>query len=457
MAISSEELKAAYIKKYGYTVCVPGFEDVFKYKPNALKTKEEIKEEKRQNLSRVLASPSPDLYKNYASVMTWIDNIQDTASVVYPAAALAVKYLPRLAARAVPILGWAMLGYDLLQLANSFGRLKFKGRQAKRLTEKTLNGNPFSKSAQAKRMERVKNFKPSYADVIQAAQVTADTTGVGLSLGAVMGFIPDLLSGVYRKLNGEKVNFFTKPPKLSGEEMKSLYAIAAASKINTSGQTFDEDTHFLSHITFACATKIATPVIEQFDFMSACEPPFDAIIPADRPQDPLTIEVIKEAGLSIDEGVGWPHTGEKITSLGDFADHITAASMQSLQDFWFRHQYDMRGYFSAQLVSDGVQDMITATMPEMEFKTFDKPIVKAVKVMMQYPIIPGDGITEEQWRHFEEWVNAWSETYEQTPPAAEIKTKFELMGLPYKTTFPTEDDEEALRIFGGLTDDAELI
>jgi len=92
-----------------------------------------------------------------------------------------------------------------------------------------------------------------------------------------MGFIPDCIAGAYRKLRGEKVTFNSPLPQLTDAELKALKGMNAVANVNSHGQVFEDDLHLLSHITFACATKYASPVIEQFDFLSLCEPPFDAM------------------------------------------------------------------------------------------------------------------------------------------------------------------------------------
>jgi len=142
--MTSDDLKVAYVQKYGYNITVPSLSDIFKVKPNALKTPDELKAEKRRNLARVLASPTPDIYKKFSTVMTWIDNIQDTASVLYPAIWLASKSDTKVVSRFIPVLGWVLLGYDLLQIANTVGRAPMAPLRCERMFERVSTDNPLA-------------------------------------------------------------------------------------------------------------------------------------------------------------------------------------------------------------------------------------------------------------------------------------------------------------------------
>ena len=122
-----------------------------------------------------------------------------------------------------------MFGYDLLNIANAIGRAPLTAMKSKREVCKYVKKNPFSKISRLERMDRVKNYKPGIADLIQVAQVTDQFTGFGLSLGGIMGAITDSVFGAYRYLNGEPVKWSFDPPEIGNLQMMGARGLQAAS------------------------------------------------------------------------------------------------------------------------------------------------------------------------------------------------------------------------------------
>lgn len=450
-----EALKADYVAKYGYSITIPGWDDIIKWKPNLMKTDAEKKQEKLTNLQRMLASPGNEYTRKYASVMTWIDNIQDTASIVYPAFRMLVRAAPKIFARAIPGMGWILLGYDLLNLANALGRAPFSPMRAKRAACEVIKSNPFNKQSQWKRTERIKNWNPGWTDILQVLQVTQQVTGVGLSLGAAVGFVQDLFYGAYRQATGEKVSFKTEFPPLNFHEFKSAAGMKAAAFINSAGQIFSEEMHFLSQATFAASTYFMTPVIEQFDIAGCVEDPMSAIIDAPEPTDPLTIEVIKSQGLNVQNGVGWPMNLEKKISLRDLSDYTTEKSRAATTDYYFRNSKNSYGFVAAGLMGGAVEDLIDAMEPGAEHVADDTPMIHLLLNMLKGPLLPGEGISPGKWLEFETWVNGWADQYGSVPKISDVRIKFDLLGIPYRDSFPATMDPAVKDLFPDPFDDSE--
>ena len=243
---SFDALKKEYTDKYGYIINIPTLEDVIHLEPNLVKSAVEIKAEKRKGLMNILASPTPDFARTYSSIMTYMDDIQDGTSIVYPALAMLTRLAPKVFGKILPIAGWMMLGTDLLNFLLSVGRLPFSPMGGKRLTCHFTKNNPFSKTSQYLRKERIRNYKPGVADLLQVAQVTDQVTGVGLNLGPIMGAVMDIGFGAYRYLKGDPVRFAFDVPDMFEHEKLAGRALTATGIINSTGQTFDDETHFWS-------------------------------------------------------------------------------------------------------------------------------------------------------------------------------------------------------------------
>jgi len=445
--LSFSQLKQAYVKEHGYTISVPQWDDIIRLKPTLIKTPQEIKEEKKRNLTRILASPAPEWYGKYASIMTWVDNIQDTASILYPMLRMLVRWSPKVFSRFIPYAGWMLLGYDILQLINTFGRAPLAPMMAKRSVCSYFKQNPFGKKAQLNRIKRIHNWVPTHRDLLQVFQVTADWTGVGLQLGSAVGFIYDSLFGAYRYVTGEKVTFNQPLPELNFRELQATKALPAAAIISSAGQVFDELTHFWTYATWAMAIATLTPALEESDFSAGIEDPRQILVDAPTPTDPVTLEVIREAGLSIDAGVGWPVFGDKQILLKDHMDFVQQYAREAFRDYCFRHSHDSYGLIAAQLVDGANHDLLDALEPDAELVEEETPIHLVMFAMIKAPLLPDGDVSPAQWAAFQKWVDDYTEHYEHIPKISDIKDKFDILGIPWKTAYPATLDPAVANLF----------
>lgn len=302
---------------------------------------------------------------------------------------------------------------------------------------------------------RVASWKASWADLIQVAQVTYDVTGVGLALGGVVGHIQDLFYGTYRKITGEQVRFTHDLPTLNKHELKALQGMAAAANIGSAGQVFDDDTHFLTLATYAASVYLTSSLVEQYDLIEITEDPLSAILDAPRPTDPVTIEVIKSMGLNLEDGIGFPMNEEKQIPMSDWTDYTTQKTQESFRDYVFRHTKDQRGFVISQLVNNAVEDLINATDPGGTVEEKDTPMTTVFLNMIKTPLLPGEGITPEQWQEFEDWVNGWNLQYGEPPKIKDVQKKFELLEMSFRTSYPTEMDPAMKHLWPDPFDDSE--
>lgn len=431
-----DELKSDYTKQYGYTIRIPQFEDVVHLKPNAMKTEAEIKQEKMQNLIRVLESPVGIAGQNYSTIMTWIDNIQDTQSVLIPLASLAWKAAPKVFGKLLPILGWVSLGYDLLNFVMSYGRAPFSPMKGKRAACKFQKSWPFSKWAQWQRIEKIKNWRPNISDFLQAAQVSDQFLGVGLSLGGIMGTIMALPYGAYHYLKGDPVHFAFDTPKVENIHNIGAKGLRNAALISAQGQVFDELTHFYAYITAALGTLVCAGPFRESNLAEMVDDPMNVAIPADRPTDPLTIAVIQEKGLSVEDGVGWPYNGKKEIGMGELIDATHEPIRSHFYDYVKRHEHDWYGWLAAWAMDYVAPRAIGAIDPDAQQTVDDTPEMKVFWKMIKAPLLTDQKATEEQQTHFYEWIIAYKDAYGKEPGILEIEQKLNMMGIKTKNQYP---------------------
>jgi len=442
-----DQLRAEYIAEYGYGVLIPDFKDIVHYKPNSMLTKEERIERKTRNLYRILASPSPNWVRSYASVMTWLDNIQDAMTTGLVMSMLLRKWAPRIFARAVPVLGWMLLVYDLLSLTVNLGRTPLTPMRSKRALCEYTRSNPFKKKGKRSRQWRLWNMKPSWGAAIEVAQTTDWLFGVGLALGSIFGAVTDAAFVFYRQMTGEPVHYYTDPPVHHIYEITGFKSLKAAAMISAAGQIFDDETHFWTYITYAGSVVLTAPIILADPPEEYIKDPMTVMIPADVPTNPETIEVIRAAGLSIENGVNWPANNEKEIRLDELADWQAVNALDSVTDYLFRHRYDWNGFLAAAFMHEAHSLLLDSTDEGAEVEEEYEPLMHVTLQMLKNGITPTDDTQTEEWSRFNQWCNDHRAMYEEWPGIREIKEKLDLFGVSYQTSFPTTQDPASLEVF----------
>lgn len=442
-----DQLKSDFNKEYGYTIRIPQWDDIVHLTPDALKTKQEIKAEKKEALTRILESPAPEWQRKYSTAMTWIDDIQDTSSVVYPLLKGLFKIAPKAFAKAAPIIGWLSTAYDILNILTAIGTAPLSPMKGKREVCKAWKNNPFSKEARLSRINHIKNWKPNWADAIQAAQVSDNLFGFGLSLGGIMGAITDSISGAYRYLNGEKVRWSFDPPDVGDLEKLGSRGMKAAAAISSQGQVFSETQHFWTYVTAALSSMLLSGWYHDNEISDIVQDVPNVALEAPTPTNPNTIEVIQEMGLSLEEGTGWPWNGQKIISVADYLDATAEPIRSNFHDFSMRHSKDSYGYVAAMAMDNLLPQTLLAVDPEAELEMDDTPFMKAIWKMIKAPILPARIMTDKEMNDFGGWTEAYYNAYEKAPGILEIEQKFKDLSIPYITSYPDKPTADFQKYF----------
>lgn len=437
-----EKLKADYNAAYGYTIRIPTFDDIIHLVPRDMKTDAELKLEKKQNLVKILESPATDWQRSIASVITFTDNIQDTASVVYPALHVAYAAAPKLFGRLLPVFGWLLTAYDLLNLATALGSMALTPMTSKREVCDKFRRNPFSKVARASRIDHIKNWKPNWADFLQFLQVTDQLFGVGLCLGGIMGAVTAIPAGAYRYLKGDPVRITFDPPDFTELELLGSRAMQAAAAISSQGQIFTENTHFWTYVTATLSSLVLGTTFRNHSLSDMVEDPMNVMIPAPEPTDRLTREVLNEAGINIDKTVRWPYNLEKFITLGDLTDAQMPACNDHFHDYTRRHDHDAYGYVAAAAGDFLIPHNLLSIEPEAEWEQDDTDEMKILFRMVKAPILPKYPYTRDQVDAFWKWTTDYKDLYGRLPGVQAIEEKLDLIGIPYKNAYPTTNEED---------------
>jgi hypothetical protein len=153
--------------------------------------------------------------------------------------------------------------------------------------------------------------------------------------------------------------------------------------------------------------------------------------------------VIKEKGLNIDEGVGWPFNGEKLIRLGDLLDYTAQGTREVFRDYCLRHNKDWYGYNVAHFWDQVIPPMIEAVDPTGESYYDDTPLMKTVFRMIKAPMLPDHLPSQENQNKFIDWIERYYSQNKKTPGILAIKEQLETLGFGVRESYPSRPDPDA--------------
>jgi hypothetical protein len=390
------------------------------------------KKRKADRFVSMLASPAPKVLRSAGSVMVSLDNAQDAISTGAVLGMIAGNVLgPTAAALLAGPTGMLAGAASLLSLINPMSYMKWPkgrtaaGRAAKRDLEKFSDKNPFSKKAKCKTTQKMKKFRPSMSNAIEALQVTQNIFGIGLCLGPIMGVVQDILSGVVRQWTGEQVDYklatakysdeillphapqpikvLTPPPQPPGHVKAMHKALKMYNAAFAAPWHSDELEEAKLMIAANLALQAVTPYMQEWNPFDQIENLADVMIEADQPTDILTIEAIEESGYTLDEVCNWPQNGERWITLGDLQDVTSQQAADNLTQFGEENKNSELAYVAAQNAHDfalGSMEAIEGPgSVEIEYSQIERIVLTMLDNGWCYPAY----ITPAQIQQFEDW------------------------------------------------------
>lgn len=369
------KMKAEYIAKYGYTITIPGFEDIIHLGIYKEVTEEEqkewrnknwdyfsderieelkyIKQRNKERFLAMLASPIPDVFRNHASLLTSLDDAQDAIATLIALGKISVNLLPRVAAKILEgPLGWTLLLNDMLNFVMSTQRLKLPSKEMKRLKDSITEGNPFSKKSQQKRIKRIRKAMPDRYDAIQALQTTDEIFGVGISLGALMALPIQIIAGnVRRFVFGEPVTVSYPIPDISHWKrlaMKFLYTGIGYYYLPPEPGDVETTDRLI-------ATNLANQMTDLEEYADLIDniPDIDTIeIRAPGPENLMTQELYEEEGLDFNDFIGWPGLNKEWATIGEIESVTTPKAKSALVSYCNRNKSNFMGLVGARNAVD---------------------------------------------------------------------------------------------------------
>lgn len=271
-----------------YDVSLPGLQDIISVP--AL----DDKALRRERIQRMKANRSA-LPEGLGWVPRMINKLDDAQDFLSTGLFLLAKLMPRVLGRMLPILGWALLANDILNVVVSLLGVLTSGPRMKTRYFNEIKNLAWDRKS---RMKRGIDFlrHPSWKSFLwQAPQVLYNATGYGLKLGAIFGAVSDAAWGLVRMAQGNTVNVVGPPS--NDIVMKAARVAQQYGDEWFAGDALSSDDHALlgtagalSVMTLGDAGRIGPQVPEVFG-IGDLRPPFYV------PWNPASVEALQEEGI----------------------------------------------------------------------------------------------------------------------------------------------------------------
>lgn len=361
-----EKKQAEYVAKEGYYVTVPKLRDIihigtppepkraefFAWRDGSLNETNpwryrqitKMVQDKRRRRNSSLASPIPTWGRNVASVLTFMDDINDTLG----SAGVLLRFAARLAPRALgrvllgPV-GWLFLAADIAGLILDLMRLPFTCLPIKRTLHGVADLNPFSKQSRTRRARKMRRLLPGKGELIELAQTTDNIWGIGLCLGPIIGFAYDSIAGTYRALAGQKVTFFKNPPGQYKHEKQALRTLRDVQIAAALQEIMTEEEHLAMMLALSGAAAIVQPYIQLWNPLDQVQGLQYAEIRAPAPEYPTTLFVLEEKGIDPRDATGWPGLDKEFATIEELWDYNQVKAADALMSFAVRNRQNYIG------------------------------------------------------------------------------------------------------------------
>lgn len=370
-----EKHKADYVAKYGYTITIPGLSDIIRvgiekpmtydenlnykkknwdaFSPKRLADIRSMKKRRRERYIAMLGSPTPKIFRNAGSCLTALDDCQDALAALSAIGRIAIRAAPRILGKLMsgPV-GWLMMTSDILNLIMAIGRTPQTIIAGKRQKSLITAVNPFTKKAKAARARKLTKAMPTKGDFIQGLQTTDNIFGVGLCLGPIVGLAQDIFFGTVRTT-------FKAPPKIKVPVPDLTHWGKVASRAVKSVAMFfggpwqtDDDMLLEVYMAGYLAHQDLSHFQHEWNPLDTVEDPQHLDVLAPIPQNVLSLEVIEEEGIPLEETCGWPHNDQLWGNITDISDANEGPTTENLRAFMARNEHNWMGYSAGALASE---------------------------------------------------------------------------------------------------------
>lgn len=422
-----EKKKADHISKYGYTINVPAFNDIFKFDLSTPPSKPELdlykkkdidalgkkrydqiqkyQAKKRASYLRMIASPAPGWAQNIGSALNFIDDLNDTLGTLAMVARFTARLVPRVIGKILmgPA-GWALTAAEIVGFVGNLAYAPVTALQGKRAMHDLTSRNPFTKKAAVARARKLRRHLPTKGEIIEALQTTDQMFGWGICLGPLMGFAQDIAFGAYRVATGKKVMVKHAPieyPLWMKPLSPTIFALQA---ILPGNPVIDDDTYERAVMTAYAISQVLRPYNLEWNILDEVDGLQNIIIPAKPVIQPSTLMLLEEEGINPKSVTGYPQINKPEATFDELWDGSAEMTTNAFHGYAHRNKNNYKGWMTAQFVNDTAQNMLAMAEGDEAVVLDYDPVEKACHKMLDAGLVIYPTPTEAQINAFVNWI-----------------------------------------------------
>lgn len=426
-----EAARRAHIAEHGYDVHIPGFEEIIHWRvppePSDLELrlykKKDIKNlganryneiqdillKKLETFQRMLASPSPRIVRNAATIMTFLDDINDTLGTLGVAARFAAQRMPRQIAKFLTgPAGWLFTAAEIAGITLTLSQLPWKGVRLQHELNAVIRNHPLSKKGRLRALKKVKRLKLSKGEAIEALQTTDNVFGIGVCLGPIVALLQDIPFGVYRHVRGAKVSVSNLPGPLLWFDRQWSKLIKGAAQLSIEGLPGLEKEKGMLMAAYNAATQFAQSYLGDVSPMDIIPDISDIEMPAPSPHHASTLDVIRSEVSSVEEYRGWPLEDKKWMKPTDVFNHSLDEVQHTLKDWEEEHRHDTESMVCNQNCVDAGMNTLAILEGEdnveFDYDVTSYALLRMLNLNMRFP----DDADEQSAKCFAKALEPWA-------------------------------------------------
>jgi len=458
------ELKRKYVEKYGYTLTIPGLEDIFHFKAEKPLTPleqhhwrnknfkyfsadryEEIrymKKRRQEKFLSMLGSPSPNIFNSRSAIITSLDDCQDALSTLSAIGTLAYMGSSEAMKRFIRgPLGWLMTAENGLNYVTKKLTPERRMSDTKKTTEKTTKKGQKARQAKIDKTARMLKAGKWQGKLIEALQTTDSIFGTGISLGALMNLPVDFVSGFVRTVAWQKTD--VKFPSIDIPHWQRVARKAVRNWLSFEGapeKYFTDERHSpvirtehtggissvlsdsdieQAHVALFLATQTMHSMVDIYDPSEINVPHEDLELKAPIPTNILTLEVIKEAGDDPEQGSAWPATGDKWSNARDLVEESSKNVTANFNSYCERNAHSEIGRCIAEYSVDASLYNCESFAGTGTVQIENVPTYRAINSLQNLNFCVDQDLTSGQKQTFSEYLQR-CDRQNYTPSTREI-------------------------------------
>lgn len=427
--------------------------------------------QRKYRFLKALASPTPKWLRNVAAIQNSLDNAEDALVTTAVLGRWAARLSPRLLGRAVPYLGWVLLGSDIINLANLFTWMRFAGNPTSCKNNDLSNKNPFHRKAALERAKKLHRKWATVGEMLEILQTTDQMFGVGISLGGIVGAASDLLATTQLseeyKVKGIETPFPRPSPAAAAAVLelirqiikpwqqptpfvqKQMKALSGSMILSTFKDDVPSDFHTQAYITANTAAKTITPWWTENDPLEKLTNLPTIKLPAPPIDNQLTLDTLEDHQIDTTSPPTWPHIDREIATAEEILYTYAPIIKDSLQTYSLRHQRTYEGMIGAWSTVDFHEAMLSLLSDDGQVRVGRTAVANVAQQMTEsLQIIPPD-TPDETIAAFAAWVTEFERHTGESPKVSEFVAAGRTLGIEWMNSFPRIAFEKVAQIFPG--------